>query len=96
MIPLRLNIAFNPESGAKTINVSVQGIGAICRLDVDGPAHRPAGRSHKHSLQTPRCPARNLGQNVTDRPELSGKAISELFMIFCELAKIEHRGAFEP
>lgn len=57
---LRLNITYNPEAGTKTFNVYVRGVGPICRLDVDGPAHRPAGRSHKHSLQSERCPDRNL------------------------------------
>lgn len=95
-VPLRMNIAFNPESGAKTINVVVQGLGPICRLDVDGPAHRPAGRSHKHSLQTARCPGRNLPDNVVDRQDLSGKPIEELFLIFCEIAQISHAGTFEP
>ncbi|WAS93277.1 hypothetical protein [Nannocystis punicea] len=94
-VALRLNISFNPESGAKTLNVCAAGVGPICRLDVDGPAHRPAGRSHKHSLQTPRCPGKNLPTGVQDRPELSGQTISELFLLFCKLAKIEHRGTFE-
>lgn len=95
-IPLRLNISFNPESGAKTINVVIQGVGPICRLDVDGPAHRPAGRCHKHSLQTARCPGRNLPDAVIDRPDLSGKPITEVFQHFCELADIQYTGSFEP
>ena len=52
---LKLNISYNPEVGSKTFNVTASGVGPICRLDVDGPAHRPVGRSHKHSLQTERC-----------------------------------------
>ena len=95
-IPLRLNISFNPESGAKTVNVVIQGVGPICRLDVDGPAHRPAGRCHKHSLQTARCPGRNLPEAVIDRPDLSGKSIAEVFHVFCRLADIHHAGTFEP
>jgi hypothetical protein len=66
-VVLRLNITYNPEVGSKTFNVTAAGVGPICRLDVDGPAHRPAGRSHKHSLQTERCPDRNLPDNVDDR-----------------------------
>ena len=95
-IVLRLNVSYNPETDAKTFNVTAVGIGPICRLDVDGPAHRPAGRSHKHSLQTERCPERNLPDGVQDRPELAGKAIGELFAIFCKMAHITHEGTFVP
>lgn len=93
-IALKLNISYNPEVGSKTFNVTAAGIGPICRLDVDGPAHRPAGRSHKHSLQTDRCPERNLPDNVHDRPDLAGKTVTELFKIFCEMADIAHMGTF--
>lgn len=89
-VALKLNISYNPEVGSKTFNVTAAGIGPICRLDVDGPAHRPAGRSHKHSLQTERCPDRN----VDDRPDLAGKTVTELFKIFCEMADIAHTGIF--
>lgn len=37
----RLNITYNPEIGSKTFNIHVSGVGPICRLDVDGTAHRP-------------------------------------------------------
>ena len=87
----RLSIHYNPEVGSKTFNVHVQGVGAICRLDVDGPPHRPAGRCHKHSLVGPRCPSRNV-PNVADRPELSGKGVRELFGEFCTMANIVHKG----
>lgn len=63
-VDLRLNITFNPAVGSKPFNAHVPGVGPICRLDVDGPAHRPAGRSHKHALQTERCPDRNLPDEV--------------------------------
>jgi hypothetical protein len=93
---LRLNISYNPEVGSKTFNVTAIGIGPICRLDVDGTAHRPAGRSHKHSLQTDRCPDRNLPDGVIDRADLAGKSVTELFAIFCEIANINHEGTFHP
>jgi hypothetical protein len=76
-------------------NVHVPGIGPICRLDVDGPAHRPCGRSHKHSLQTEGCPDRNLPDGVIDRPDLAGKSLQEVFGQFCEMAQIRHTGTFE-
>jgi hypothetical protein len=94
-VELRLNITVNPEVGSKTFNVHVPGMGPICRLDVDGPAHPPAGRSHKHALQSDRCPDRNLRDGVTDRPELSGKPIRALFDEFCKLGDISHEGSFE-
>ncbi len=91
---LRLNISYNPEAGAKTFNVTAAGVGPICRLDVDGLAHRPAGRSHKHSVQTHRCPDRNLPDGVVDRADLDGKPMAELFAIFCQMANITHEGTF--
>lgn len=93
-VMLLLNISYNPEVGSKTLNVTAGGIGPICRLDVDGPAHRPAGRSHKHSLQTERDPDRNLPDNVADRSDLAGTPIGELFAIFCQMAQISHQGRF--
>lgn len=97
--PLRLHISFNPEVGSKTFNVVAvtdTGTGAICRLDVDGPAHRPAGRCHKHSLQTERCiePSQNLRTNVEDMPQLSGMSLADLFTHFCTVANITHVGTF--
>ncbi len=72
------------------------GVGRICRLDVDGTAHRPAGRSHKHSVQSERCSDRNLPDGVIDRADLSGRSLAELFAVFCEMAQITHLGTFEP
>ena len=91
---LRLNITFNPEVGSKTFNVHAPKVGPICRLDVDGAPHRPAGRSHQHALQTPACPDENLPR-VDDRPDLSGKSLRALFDVFCKLGNIQHIGSFE-
>jgi len=93
-IDLRLTITYNPRVGSKTFNVHVPGMGPICRLDVDGPMHRPAGRSHKHSLQSERCPDRNLPDAVVDRSDLSGRDLTDLFREFCELASVRHDGEF--
>lgn len=95
-IELRLNINFNPEVGSKTFNVSARGVGAICRLDVDGPAHGAAGRQHKHSLQTERCPDRKLPDNVEPRPDLEGRSVRECFDEFCRISHIQHLGKFAP
>jgi hypothetical protein len=91
-----MNINYNEEVGSKTFNVVLRGKGPICRLDVDGPPHQPAGRSHKHSLQTPRCPDQNIPKGVIDLPNLAGKPLRELFTIFCGMAQIDHEGVFEP
>jgi hypothetical protein len=90
---LRLTVHYNPERGSKTFNVHVPGGSPICRLDVDGPPHRPAGESHKHSCQGPLDP--NLRDGVIDRPDLSGKPLEELFATFCQMAQIEFTGAIE-
>lgn len=95
-IDARLNITYNPEVGSKTFNVHVVGTGPICRLDVDGPPHRPAGRTHKHSLHAERCPDLNLPLHVLDRPDLAGWPLSDLFATFCNMANVRHEGHFEP
>jgi hypothetical protein len=94
-LDVRMSLHFNPEVGSKTINVHIAGIGPICRLDVDGPRHAPCGRSHKHSLQTARCPDQNLPTGVLDRPDLSGKSMIEVFREFCAAAAITYDGEFE-
>ncbi len=90
----KLKIFLNEETGAKTFNVWIVGVGAICRLDVDSRSHKPCGRNHKHSLQQHDCPhpSVNLGRNVADRPELAGKTIQEAFTIFCTQSNITHNG----
>ena len=93
-IDLRLNITYNPEVGSKTFNVHVQGVGPICRFDVDGPVHHPVGRSHKHAVQTERCPDRNLPEQVDDRPDLSGKPLRVIFDVLCQAGQITHSGSF--
>ncbi len=93
---VRLTIHYNPVVGSKTFNVHIRGIGPICRLDIDGPPHRPCGRAHKHSLQTEGCPDRNLPDAVQDRPDLLGISLKDAFDKFCGMARIEHVGNFEP
>ncbi len=94
-VELIMNIQFNPAVGSKTVNVHVPGVGPICRLDVDGPVHRPAGRTHKHSLQTAQCPDSNLPAGVIDRPDLAGQSLLQVFAAFCQMANIHHDGHFE-
>ena len=96
-VELRMNISFNPEIGAKTINVVEAGVGPICRLDVDGPAHRPAGRGHKHSMQTSDCQRadRNLRDGVMDRPDLLGRPLRDVLDEFCRISNIQLGGHVE-
>lgn len=90
---LRLTVKYNKETGAKNFNVHCSGVGSICRLDVDDNLHRPAGRSHKHSLHTADCPDQNLPR-VEDRSSDSGRSLAELFNRFCTMAQIRHAGQF--
>jgi hypothetical protein len=86
-----VHISHNTMTGSKTINVAVCGVGPVCRLDVDGPVHKNAGRSHKHELQSSGCPRLNLPQ-ASARTDLSGSSIEDLFRAFCSEAGIRSRG----
>lgn len=86
-----MHLRFDTRTRAKTINVVLDGIGPICRLDVDGARHRDQGRNHKHDLRTPECPERNLPEAVA-RPELSGQSMEDIFDFFCAEAGIQNAG----
>jgi hypothetical protein len=88
-----LYVSFNEETESKTVNVMIVGVGPVCRLDVDGRVHRPAGRSHKHALRTPECPAENLARDLIDRPDLAGLSLERVFAEFCNMAHIEFSGS---
>jgi hypothetical protein len=90
-----LDITVNPRRGSTHFNVTVVGVGPICRLDVDGPPHRPLSGSHKHSLLVEACPDQNLREGVVDRSDLSGKPLRELFDMFCKMGNIDFSGTFE-
>jgi hypothetical protein len=92
--PLKMNINYNPETGAKGINVVHVGEGPICRLDVDGAEHRDRGRSHKHRVEGDTSVRRHLADGVVARPELAGKPLREVFAIFCQQANITFEGEF--
>jgi hypothetical protein len=95
-VDARLDIHYNPDVGSKVFTVIVPPDGPICRLCVDGKEHKPFGRSHKHSLQTEECPLKNLKLNIVAMPDLSGKNVEELFLKFCEMARIRFEGKFRP
>ncbi len=92
-VDARLTVQLVSETGAKTLNVKVTGVGPICRLEVDSRAHQPAGRSHKHALHTPDCPRETLKRGGTDRSDLSGQSLNAVFDAFCRMAHIVHDGA---
>lgn len=89
---LILNLTYLPARRGFKINVHVRGVGPICRLEVNGPEHPGATRTHKHALRTSRCPNRNLHQDVAARPDLQGKTMQEVWRSFCEMASISHHG----
>lgn len=90
-LDLRMTARYNPETGHTTINVAVAGLGPICRVDVDGPEHQGAGRSHKHSLHDARCPDKNL-RHAEPRRDLSGLSPVEVLRDFRERARIDFQG----
>jgi len=91
-VPAKLNIEYNTQTDAKSVNVSVAGVGPICRLEVDARAHRPYGRSHKHALSSELCPYENLKRDIIEKSELSGMDINQVFDEFCRLARIDFLG----
>lgn len=94
-VPAFVVVRWNPQTDSKTVNVAVRGVGPICRLDVDGAVHAPAGRHHKHSLQTARCPEENLKREIQRRDDLAGATIHQVFTEFCRIARVEHTGTLK-
>lgn len=67
--------------------------GPICRVDVRGPNHKQAGRTHKHDLHRESDPANDLPTAVA-RPDLEALAIVAVWQDLCTRAQILHTGAF--
>lgn len=93
-VDARMSITYNPDLPSVSINVHVGGVGPICRLEMNGPRHRPASRHHKHALQSEHCPRRNLPDDVVDMPALARMSVREVFDRYCRMAHIKHVGAF--
>lgn len=74
-------------------NISVQDLGPVCRIDVNGQNHKNAGRTHKHTLTAPTDPDDNLPAAVA-RPDLNGLTPREIFNRLCEQANITMQGIF--
>jgi hypothetical protein len=88
-----LNGSYDRRTGETTFNFVVQGVGPVCRVDVNGNEHGDAGRNHKHELQKESCPRRNL-PFAEPRPDFADKTPREIWDQLCLQAKIDHTGKF--
>lgn len=90
---VRVNGTYKPDIPSITFNFSIPEVGPICRLDVNGPIHKPVGRTHKHSLKHDEDPRKNL-PSPDAIPEFEGLSPREAWARFCEVANIRHTGKF--
>lgn len=97
-IELFLNGSYVPGIPSLKFNFSVRGVGAICRIEVNGREHPPAGRTHKHSLTSDSCPRVNLPHAVARHDlDIYRQSPREIWEIVCREANIRHSGEFrEP
>lgn len=79
--------------GKTKYNISVQDLGPVCRIDVNGQNHGDVGRTHKHALTAPTDPDDNLPMAVA-RPDLNGLTPREIFDRLCQQANITMQGIF--
>lgn len=95
-IALVLNCTYIPDISRLKFNFHVQGVGAICRIEVNGVVHGDAGRTHKHHLVKETCPRKNLPE-ADARPDLDALAHSPkaIWDKVCEQANIVHLGEFK-
>jgi hypothetical protein len=97
-LELFLNASYIPDIPSLKFNFHVTGIGAICRLEVNGKVHKPAGRTHKHSVKTDSCVRTHL-PSPDARPDLdlNTQTVKQIWDILCREANIVHIGEFvEP
>jgi hypothetical protein len=92
---LLLNGSYDRRTRATIFNFFVEGVGPICRVEVNSTIHGDAGRTHKHELKTERCPRQNLRECVMPRPELEDKTPRQIWDTICRQANIDHTGGFE-
>src|SRR5207253_450862 len=80
-----LNASYIPDIPSVKFNFHVTGVGAICRLEVNGAVHKPAGRTHKHSVRTDSCVRKHL-PFADARPDLDFKiqTLKQIWDILCE------------
>ncbi|HEU0177354.1 MAG TPA: hypothetical protein VFV58_24075 [Blastocatellia bacterium] len=84
---------FKPDIPAVKYNFTVQGIGPICRLEMNSTMHKDAGRTHKHDLQEESCPRKNLPFAVA-RPDIEELTPKQIWEVLCRQANIKHVGKF--
>ncbi len=92
-ISLILNCSYIPDIPRLKFNFHVQGVGAICRFEVNGKVHGEAGRTHKHYLVNESCSRKNLPE-ADPRPDLALLVYSpkEIWNKVCEQSRIVHLG----
>ena len=90
---VRVNGTYKPDIPALTINFLIPDVGPICRVDINGPVHKPVGRTHKHSLRRDEDPRKNL-PSADAVPEFEKLSPREAWEKLCGLAHIVHEGTF--
>lgn len=90
---IELNGTYKPGVPSVTFNFVAIGVGPVCRIDVNGQEHKPAGRTHKHDLRQASDPKGNLPLAVP-RLDLVDKSPVEIWRILCTQANINHTGSF--
>lgn len=93
-LKLLLNGTYRPTINSIVFNFSVNGIGAICRLCVNGAIHKDVGRTHKHDLREEDDPRINLPTAIR-REDLTGLTLEEVWTILCKQANITHNGSLK-
>ncbi len=92
---LVLNGTFVPTIPSIKFNFAIKGIGAICRIEVNGKIHREAGRTHKHDLKNENCPRKNLPfAEARSDLDLSKQTPADIWQKICEESGIVHTGTF--
>ena len=89
-----VNGTYKPDVPSVSYNFVLRGVGPICRLDINGTVHHPAGRNHKHDLRRDTDPRNNL-PSAFERNDLAGKSAREIWVELCRLANITHTGTFK-
>lgn len=90
---IRLNGTYKPDIPSVTFNFFIPDVGPICRIDVNGPIHKPVGRTHKHSLKHDDDPRKNLPA-ADAAPDFESLTPRQVWELLCARANILHTGKF--
>lgn len=74
-------------------NFSVDGVGPVCRLCVNGTEHLNSGRTHQHELMNEQDPINNLPAAIP-YPKLENADPKAIWRWLCQAANITHTGVF--